>query len=640
MGNTHEIRFDLKNDFKTMDLIREESKQIFKSIDYMLSNEEIINQFLKAISIDNTNEEIIIEYGNFILKNKDKTYESDIKEYILFFKEFKDGRKEIFNFFDRLINYKNNWLDKVYFFQFLIEEIIFFNQIKYKNNLPFVKKYNNIYYCKLYESIIKLLFKKYEQEKKESLRSLIAQNKKKIDNYIQTMNNENVKKKIFFPITFKEIDKIVCCNFFQIFIKLLSDFINKIIVFIDYLKNESVEDFLNDVKKNELLDNFLFYIKNRQFIETDNPIITNEYFLFIDSALNIDNQLNNYNNENINITRLIDNKLNNKVIITYKDEESIEFNYELFSIGYACNKIKNQNNTDCNYKKLNFSKFDTNNIFRKNWENLKTDIIDIFSSECMKDFFTKNNLFDLFNYNKNELLNKILDNVIFYPFISKTSYACFSEDFQCIYLQGIGKEEITSAEYFIILYAFLIVCLIHELFHFYFSYLRFINKDKKRFSSPLPKNCSDYAKERGGESGEWIEENLFGRHIQDLSVKESLFIFSMKDHKGGYESFKKNFEKCKFNKDFKIGNFKKYIQKFDNTFVSFNTEKDNIDVDRSYILSDKKKVKLGVGEDIFFHKLSPYYQREFQNMENILLNKCMDKIREKKKTFINNDISS
>ena len=48
MGNTNETRFELKNDFKTIDSIREESKQIFKSINNMLSNEDIQNTFLKS----------------------------------------------------------------------------------------------------------------------------------------------------------------------------------------------------------------------------------------------------------------------------------------------------------------------------------------------------------------------------------------------------------------------------------------------------------------------------------------------------------------------------------------------------------------------------------------------------------------
>ena len=325
--------------------------------------------------------------------------------------------KKKFLIFYRLIDYKNNWEDKINFFQFLVKEMKFFEEIKYKNNLPFTKNYDNIYYCKLYENLIKFLFKKYEKEKRESLINLIKQNSQKIEDYKKKMNTENLKSKKYLPITIKEVDKIFCCDFFQTFIKLLSDFIIKIKFFIDYLKEMSVDEFLNDINKNELLDNLLFYIEKRTFIKTDNPIITNEYFLFNDSALDIESQIKIYNNENIKIT--MPNTLGHKVIITYKDGYPIEFNYDLHSIGYACNEIQNQNNTECNFKKINFSKFDGNNIFRKNWENIKKDIKDIFSSECMKDFFKKNNLFDLFNYNSQELLNEILDNVIFYPFISE-----------------------------------------------------------------------------------------------------------------------------------------------------------------------------------------------------------------------------
>ena len=95
---------------------------------------------------------------------------------------------------------------------------------------------------------------------------------------------------------------------------------------------------------------------------------------------------------------------------------------------------------------------------------------------------------------------------------------------------------------------------------------------------------------------------------------------------------KKILKKCNklSKKEFKLENFKKYILKFNDIFIYFKTEKENIDVDKSYILSNNKKVKLGVGEDIFFHKFSPFYQKEFENMENILLNKCMEKIRDKK----------
>jgi hypothetical protein len=401
------------------------------------------------------------------------------------------------------------------------------------------------------------------------------------------------------------------------------------------LKETSVNEFLNDINKDELLDSLLFFIKKRPFTNTDNPIITNEYFLFNDSALDIESQIKIYKNENINITMPNDNALNHKVIITYKDTDSIEFNSDLYSLGYACNEIQNKHDIVCNYEKLNFSKFDSNNIFRKNWENIKKDIKEIFSSECIKDFYKYHNLFDLFNYNSQEILNEILDNVKFYPFISENSYACFNENFQTIYLQGITKKKIDSAEYFIVIYAFQLICLIHELFHFYFSYMRFVSKEKKRFHSPLPKNYSSYAKEKGGESGEWIKEKLFGHHIVNLSVKESLFIFSMKNYKGGFENFRKDFEKCSNlqKEEFKYEKYQKYIQKFNNIFVSLEAEESTIDIDKSYTLSNKKVENLGVGEDIFFFKLPPYYQKEIEKIENILLNECMEKIKKKKEFY-------
>ena len=630
MGNKFETKIESKEEFKTIKSIREESNQIFNSIDKILSKEEKANKLIKAINLDNTNEKIIKGYDNFLLTNKSESYEADIKEYLLFFTEFKDGKKEIFNFFERLIAYKGDWEDRINFYQFLCKEIKFFEQIKYKNNLP-IKNYNNIYYCIQYKNLIKFLFKKYSDENKNSLLELIKKNTKKIEDFKKKMKESNK----YMPSTIKEIDKIICCDFFRIFIQLLSDFINKIKHFIDYLKETSVNEFLNDINKDELLDSLLFFIKKRPFTNTDNPIITNEYFLFNDSALDIESQIKIYKNENINITMPNDNALNHKVIITYKDTDSIEFNSDLYSLGYACNEIQNKHDIVCNYEKLNFSKFDSNNIFRKNWENIKKDIKEIFSSECIKDFYKYHNLFDLFNYNSQEILNEILDNVKFYPFISENSYACFNENFQTIYLQGITKKKIDSAEYFIVIYAFQLICLIHELFHFYFSYMRFVSKEKKRFHSPLPKNYSSYAKEKGGESGEWIEEKLFGHHIVNLSVKESLFIFSMKNYKGGFENFRKDFEKCSNlqKEEFKYENYQKYIQKFNNIFVSLEAEESTIDIDKSYTLSNKKVENLGVGEDIFFFKLPPYYQKEIENMENILLNECMEKIKKKKEFY-------
>ena len=98
MGNKYETKFELKDDFKTISSLREESNKIFNSIEKILSKEVKLNKFAKAINLDNTNEKIIKSYDHFLLENKIESYETNIKEYLLFFREIKDGKKEIFNF--------------------------------------------------------------------------------------------------------------------------------------------------------------------------------------------------------------------------------------------------------------------------------------------------------------------------------------------------------------------------------------------------------------------------------------------------------------------------------------------------------------------------------------------------------------
>ena len=75
----------------------------------------------------------------------------------------------------------------------------------------------------------------------------------------------------------------------------------------------------------------------------------------------------------------------------------------------------------------------------------------------------------------------------------------------------------------------------------------------------------------------------------------------MKVIKADIRASKKDFEKWNNlnKKEIKIENSKKYILKFNDIFVSFKTEKENIDVDKSYILSNKKNVYIGVEKDYF-----------------------------------------
>lgn len=599
-----------EEEFQTISSIRQKSKMKFESINDIDSNEEKLKKFKEAIELDNTNKIIIQNYIIFLKDIKFSGVNSEIQKYFLFFENVKNGKKEIFNFFDKLINYNQSPKDKLDFFQYLIEELAFFNGINYKNNLPFLKNYDNLYFTKLYSNLIKLFLEKYKREtEKENIESLIKQCKNSIEFYKKKMKEENLEEK-YYKVTLNEIDKILSCEFFQIYILFLSKFMKTIIPFIDYLKNESIVSY----NKNALLEKFIFYISKREFKEIDNPIISNENYCFNDSVIDTDSQIKLYSKNKISITRP-NSKNGNIVYIKYGNWPEIELDNEIYSVGYACNKIENQKGICTNFQKLKFSCFDANNIFRKNWDNIKKDIKDIFGSDCMKSLIRKKNLFDLFNYNNQELLDEILNNVYFYPFFSEDSYANFNEDLQTIHLQGITKDELNSIEYIIVIYAFILVCLIHELFHFFFSYMRFICKDKKRFLSPLPNNASPYAAERKGESGEWIEELLFGRHIEELSTKEGLFIFGMKNYKDGFNNYRKDFEKCNKidNNEMGIENIRKYFENFEK-FESFKLENKEF-CNKIFKFSNKKKLHLSVGEDIFFERYPSSFKNKLDSIE-------------------------
>lgn len=621
-----------EEEFKTISSLRQKSHSKYLSINKSDNFEKQLKDYKDAIEIDNTNEFIIHQYILFLKDSNSRQLKFEMKKYCLFFENIKNGKNEIFKFFQKVINYNQQPIDKINFFQYLLEETTFINEIvNYNNNLPILKNSGNIFFCILYSYLLNNIINKYKKEiKSTNIKALIQKNKKLIEFTKNSLKEKKIEAN-YYKITLEEIDNILSCKFFNIFINLLSKFMKKINFFIDYLNGKSKQ--ILKINKNMLLEQFIFYICKREFKETDNPILNNEYYCFNDSVIDIKKQIELYNNDDIKIT----NSNNNKVYIQYNNYPQVEFNNEIYSIGYACNSIKNQKGSFTNYEKLKFSYFDSNNIFRKNFENIKKDIKDIFSSNCMRNLIEEEKLFDLFNYNNQELLDEILNNIYFYPFFAEDSYASFIENFHTIYIQGIAKDELDSIEYIIVLYAFILVCLIHEIFHFYFSYMRFISKDKKRFHSPLPNNGSLYALERKGESGEWIEELFFGRHIQDLSTKEALFILGMKNYKGGFYFFRKDFENCnkKDNNNFGIDNIKKYIENLEN-FESFKLENRKIDnkIFKFSKYSNKKTSEFSVGEDIFFDRFPSYFNNKLDNKE---INDILAKYAEKFKNITKNN---
>jgi len=155
----------------------------------------------------------------------------------------------------------------------------------------------------------------------------------------------------------------------------------------------------------------------------------------------------------------------------------------------------------------------------------------------MKEFINEYDLYDIFNINNQKFLDEILNEVYFYPFICKDFVASTNIDHGTIYLQG-EINNVKSKEEFYILFTFQIICLLQEIFHYYFSTMKYISKGKENYNPPMPKNNSQYRKR---ESGQWFEEEFFGKHFRKLSFKESIFILKSYNYKKIFMSLNKNF---------------------------------------------------------------------------------------------------
>jgi len=569
--------------YKMIDELRKESLEYYRDIKKVENNVNLMyEQYKNAINIDNTNEEIIINYMIFLHSNKSTflNYNNELKKYHLF---FDNGKRKIFEFLYKLINYNKFDLEHLIdLYQYIIREYCIIKNSLYKINLPVKTDYSNIHYWKLYETIIKDFYFKFIESKNKVTKQMIedVKNKPITLNLQKKITNDKTGK--YFDSVIKDFYEIISCDFSQIHIIHLTDFLKEINIFVEYLDDDKNKNIITsesidlediDFNKPKLLDNLIYYIIHRKFDESDNPLSSKEFYLFNDSVTKRNIQIQKYSDNGVNITELDDYN----VKITFKTNEII-LNDKLYSIGYAATQIQKY----MNFKsKLLFSKFDDENNFRKNWQKITNYIKELFNSNLMKNYFLENDLFDLFNYRNQKYLDEVLNNVYFYPFIANDFYASYSKETETIYLSGIPIKSLDSIERSITEYSFLIICLLHELFHFYFSTMRYISQNEKKFDSPTPKNGTNYAKKRGCESGEWLEEQLFGRLIKELHINESLLIFKMKEF-SHMEDFRKEFLNVK-TKTLNIGDFQNYFKNWID-ISQFQSNIKNKEFDNNYVL--------------------------------------------------------
>ena len=166
--------------------------------------------------------------------------------------------------------------------------------------------------------------------------------------------------------------------------------------------------------------------------------------------------------------------------------------------------------------------------------------ISLFSEICENK--NENKRFHCF-LNKEEI-KQIINNIRFFNFESDF-VGVTKGKLQFIYIKAKMKfcsnESITILVYL----AILIIALMHEIIgHLNIRFQNFVNDTK--IKSPKPEYGSSYAIERGRESGEFVEEKLFGNYKCQMNLREILFSLDIKNY-NNYEpdEFRKNFKSCK-----------------------------------------------------------------------------------------------
>ena len=236
----------------------------------------------------------------------------------------------------------------------------------------------------------------------------------------------------------------------------------------------------------------------------------------------------------------IDNYINKLIIDTIQQKDK----YDCFDI----------------VEYLKVDKYYSSIFIKSHWEILSDYFCDILYSKPIQEIYSK-----IYNDSKHEPLDKndfkkILDDLHFFNF-EVDSVAETKKRFLSIYVQASLFSEKTrdiNIKKCIYLTIFLIAC-IHEIIgHFYLRVNQYLYPDEK-ISSPMPNYPSDYAEERGKESGEVIEENLFGNYQCKMTMKEILFVLDRENYdEKSLTTFRQNFENA-HKKDIKISDDLKKI---------------------------------------------------------------------------------
>ena len=577
--------------------------------------EEKMKKLKNILDENNTEEVFIIEYLNLKLilqqqnKDKEKSFLNELEKYeigvnkIIFNKNFgnyflkQSAYEKIIDLFEKIKNIsyektKEGKLNKMI-------EILEMKNDKYEQSFPISYLINKeLYFNSLIYYLNKQIQKTYTDEKSKDIDENKIENKKKEYenkikeiNSLKTLTEEEKNKKI------NELNKIIkniyiCfCNNFTSYILSLSKFIDKIFLAFQEKFSKNSNIFTTDKYENEqksdiyLFTDFIFFLIRFNFKDSH---ISFYIKIWKETFSPVFNPKDDYAIRDL-MLKYIDNDL----LIIYKNEDGSDDEIKIKNIDFYIHKLIDdikENTIDkinCfeKMKYLKIDKFYSSIFIKSKWEIISNYIIEILLSQTLQDIYSR-----LYYSKEHVALNesdmkKIMDNLHFFNF--RTNFVAETKKrFLFIYIQASISSENdynTDIKKIIYLVIFLISCMHEILGHLYLRINNYIYKTEK-ISSPKPKFPSEYAEERDKESGEFIEEQLFGNYNFKMTMKEILFALDKENYKNGLMEFQNNYKKAN-EKD--INNISNELNNILNAFgISLN--KLNINSKNKYSVNKSK----------------------------------------------------
>ena len=534
-------------------LINKSLKNEFKKINEIDDVNQRIQKINDLIDKNNTDEEVIYEF----LKLKKNTNDKDLKKLLTTYEvcissekfnnlfgtiyKISSPKKKLFDLFEKLIqiNKITNYDEKLY----ELINIIELRNDKFVQNFPilyYLNKelyFNSLYYWLLKE-IKKIYCKSKENISKEKLHECKQIYLNKLDDLKKkSTKNESDQKEI--EKLGKIIENIPIClsNSFLKYIENLSNFIRSIFGYFK-TKFESNDIFvdnkyqLNQKKDINLLTDFIFFLIRFDF-ENSNKIIQYEFIWADTFSGALASQDDLLNGRTISMKLFNNDTLEVKINTSNPKTFTIE-NVNIYSITRLTSCLVNYSNNLDIFELNNCLKIDNYNteiFIKKNWNKFSVYVCEILCSPTLKSAFSKTFNFEPIILKNREYVLKILNEIRFFSFTTKFTSET-KKRLLLIYIQTyIVNNEVHDIKIKKLIYLaiFLISCF-HEiagnLSLRVYNYI--FKKDKEE--SPIPKYQSSYARKSKKDSGERIEESLFGDYQFKMSIKQILYILDAKNY--------------------------------------------------------------------------------------------------------------